>query len=860
MRYPGYRGTLAASVAICAVAAATPAIAQTRSFNVPAQSAATAIPELARQADVQILISESAARDKRTNAVKGKLTADQAVRRLIAGTGLRIASSDGRTYTLANAAGSGPTQATPGNDGQAAAREDDAADGQQIAEIVVTGTNIRGSAPAGSPLIRYDAEEMRRTGAGSVDDFLRKVPQNFSVLDTSTYIGGIASGSMAAANFTRGAAVSLRGLGPEGTLALINGQRLAPAGLQSAYADISVIPMTAIERVEILGDGASAIYGSDAIGGVVNFILQQRLNGGITSLRYGTSTRGGGEEIRVSQAVGVTDDRGRVMIAYEFFDQNRIDASERGFVTQRPGRRVDLTPDRQRHSVLVSSAYHLTPSTEVSFDGLYSRRTYHQVYYSQSLPEQVDDSGQAATTQASLGVAQELGDWRARLNGTYSGSTVRRVTVQPSFTTPSNGFIRYKYLDFAVDGPLVTLPGGPLLLSVGASYRKEEYRPTDGRTVGMTLARNVESAFAELRVPVIGPENGLPFAKSINLSAALRHDRYSGIGNTTNPKVGVEWNVNDWLRLRGSYARSFRAPLLFNLAPALQSAFTYDFPNPASPTGLTNTLVDSSSYNPDLRPERSRSFTLGFDVQPTGRYGPRLSVTYFDVDFRDRITTPPLRGSIFLVYSQLDSLSSFMNFSPSQADLASYFASPYFVDLAGRGPGDVKAILDFRPQNLKSQVSRGLDIEGSYAVPLGRGTLTADANINYMIDLKVQATPDLAVANLLDQVSGPLSFRARGGLTWANDDVVASLKLNHARGYRNILITPNEHIDAYTTADLHLSWKIAETTVALDIDNLFDVKPPVVHTNIPGAYNLGFDAVNASARGRYVALGLTHRW
>ncbi|HMN55540.1 MAG TPA: STN domain-containing protein, partial [Sphingopyxis sp.] len=81
------------------MAVASPAMAQSKSFNVPAQSALTGIPELARQADVQILVAESAARGRSIKPVRGTMTVDQALRRALSGTGLRVSSSDGRTFT-----------------------------------------------------------------------------------------------------------------------------------------------------------------------------------------------------------------------------------------------------------------------------------------------------------------------------------------------------------------------------------------------------------------------------------------------------------------------------------------------------------------------------------------------------------------------------------------------------------------------------------------------------------------------------------------------------------------------------------------------------------------------------------------
>src|SRR3546814_15546679 len=95
MRYRDLRGVLASSAAICAVAIATPAMAQTTTFDVPAQSAATGIPELATQADVQILVSADVVRGKRISAIKGQISVDQPVRRHAPDADLRVASGDG---------------------------------------------------------------------------------------------------------------------------------------------------------------------------------------------------------------------------------------------------------------------------------------------------------------------------------------------------------------------------------------------------------------------------------------------------------------------------------------------------------------------------------------------------------------------------------------------------------------------------------------------------------------------------------------------------------------------------------------------------------------------------------------------
>ena len=163
---------------------------------------------------------------------------------------------------------------------------------ESVEELVVTGTYIHGVPPDSSPLTVYDREEIIRSGVGTVDQFLRKIPQNFAIVDAGTSEGNL-NNAESGKNMSRGTAINLRGLGAGATLTLLNGHRLAPSGLDGSFVDVSMIPLSAIDRIEVLTDGASALYGADAIAGVVNFILRDDLSGGETSLRYGDTTQGG---------------------------------------------------------------------------------------------------------------------------------------------------------------------------------------------------------------------------------------------------------------------------------------------------------------------------------------------------------------------------------------------------------------------------------------------------------------------------------------------------------------------------------------------------------------------------------------
>ncbi|WP_312846591.1 TonB-dependent receptor plug domain-containing protein [Sphingopyxis sp. PET50] len=147
--------------------------------------------------------------------------------------------------------------------------------------IVVTGTLIRGIAPTGTNVIGVDRAEIVESGVSSSTDLLANIPQ-------LSYFG-----SVPRANQDRGSPVffpNLRNLGATGgqnTLMLVDGRRLVGQGILSSTADPTVIPPVAIERVDVIPDGGSSIYGSDAIGGVINFITRRRFNGIEASARYG---------------------------------------------------------------------------------------------------------------------------------------------------------------------------------------------------------------------------------------------------------------------------------------------------------------------------------------------------------------------------------------------------------------------------------------------------------------------------------------------------------------------------------------------------------------------------------------------
>ncbi|AXU20355.1 hypothetical protein C7W88_16885 [Novosphingobium sp. THN1] len=142
---------------------------------------------------------------------------------------------------------------------------------------------------------------------------------------------GFTQRNNANANIASGASINLRGLGTSSTLTLVDGNRLA-LGAASSIVDISLIPASAIERIEVLADGASAIYGSDAVAGVVNVRLRRGYEGAETSFRVGMAD--GFSEVQASQLAGLRWNSGSLMAAYEFYRRDRLGAQDRDYATE----------------------------------------------------------------------------------------------------------------------------------------------------------------------------------------------------------------------------------------------------------------------------------------------------------------------------------------------------------------------------------------------------------------------------------------------------------------------------------------------------------------------------------------------
>ena len=288
------------------------------------------------------------------------------------------------------------------------------------AEVVVTGSRIRGIEPVGSAVIGISAEQIRDEPVVSTNELLRRVPQVVSL--GANRAGGSAQNG--AANATRGAGINLRGLSTNATLLLYDGKRLPPMGTQGQFTDPSVIPSIALGGVEVVADGASAIYGSDAVAGVVNLILRKNFSGLEVRGRYGM-TEGDYREYQVAALGGHKWQGGWITLAAEYSKNDPLYGSELGFYQNdnraRGGRDLRVT-NCNPGTMTISGTTYAIPAGGVTGAnaGALLPGTRNLCFYDGAL-EVIPDQERVSVV---AGASQEIGDFaRVFADGFWSRRT-----------------------------------------------------------------------------------------------------------------------------------------------------------------------------------------------------------------------------------------------------------------------------------------------------------------------------------------------------------------------------------------------------------------------------------------------------
>lgn len=859
-----------------------------------------------------------------------------------------------------------------------------AAEPSELDEVVVTGTSIRGVAAVGSPTVGVDLQDLKESGVATAGEVTRLLPQVLNLGADPSRSSFTAGAQDAAANSTAIRSVNLRGIGPEATLLLVNGRRIAPGGVIKAIADIDSIPTSSLSRLEVVADGASAIYGSDAVAGVVNLITRRNFDGAETSFRYGFADN---YQVRqYSQTFGKTWEGGSVFVALEHYDNSHLSGSKRDFASQdrrgrggtdarpftaAPGNIVsagvryalpglvsgtanrfdeaafaDLIPYQRRNSIFLDVRQKVGERFEGWYQGAYTRRKYDlqapPALFALNVPATnaffVRPAGTTAATTVeyrllddanpnsygfenaafhAVGFNADLGgDWRLEAYGQYTfdrgyqarenvlnnaalvaalASNNRATAFNPYGDGTFNRTNNPQLLDvidaerntygtwlnedysIKVDGPLADLPGGKVRVAVGAERHDNTFKQSlfatnvlanGGVTTKQVLnTRNIDAFFGEVFVPLVGPDNAMPFVQRLDISAAVRHEKYSDFGKTTNPKVSGVYVPVDGLSLRASWGTSFRAPSLVDSADQILNYFIQNLTDPTSATGTTRGIAFNGG-NSGLGPEEAETYTFGFDWRPKGMLdGLEVTATYYNIDYSDRIDVVPFnalaQGTVYASYvSRRPPASDAAATAAFNARVATIMTSPDLQNPV-EPVTNINVIIDGRRQNLGSLKQDGLDLGLAYSLNTDYGRFRAGVDASKIFSVRRRTAAGVPEVQVNDTFGNPVDLRIRYSGVWRKDQWSASAFVNYVDGYRNTAITPNQPVKSWTTVDASISYEVADEAAAwargvrvtVSGTNIFDKDPPVV---LNGTFS--WDNQAASAIGRLVSVEVSKRW
>lgn len=844
IRY-GMASSLLAIATLCTLqnAAAAEAHTHTVLMDLPPQPLAAALLAIGKATGRQIVFPGEAMATMSAPEIRGDYDASEAVRRALAGTSFTLEIRADAIYVR------GPR-----------ALVETADPVQDDRRIVVTGSRIRGAATT-SPVYRFETGRARDEGITDMHALAAAIPQNFNGGQNP----GVGNGaeSFGSSNGDSSTALNLRGLGPDATLTLLNGHRLA-YNQNNQAVDFSSIPFAAVERVEIMPDGASALYGSDAIGGVANIILKKDLRGIVASTTLGEATEGGYFTQNYSLVGGTGWNGGGIVVTGSFDRNSAIMARDRDFTGTANG---DLTlyPAMKAHAFVGSAHQQVMPNLSLSLDAVYAHRNASRATpYTASGP--VEQAGVIVSSASwNLSVAPvavlSVSRWDLTLAGSYgrshSANNSRRF---PQGATSASFDNETASVDFSAEGPLVSLPAGYVRLALGAGYRRDTLI---SRLPGSIVSGHQDNRFGygELNVPLFSPDQEVAGFHRLSAMAAVRYEDYPGLSRLATPKLGLAWSPIEDADIRLSWGKSFKTPTLFQrFNPTTALLYPGDlYGMREAPAGQT--ILSLSGGRPDLKPERATSLSAGITVHPRAIRGFEISASYFHVDYRDRIVLP-IR-SLATVFTD-SAFSQFVRLAPSMAEIADTIAlsAVGLDDQTGSGtpfdPASVYAILDERYQNVSRDTIKGLDVTARYSFsPVSAGTFALYANATYLQSRRVLIAGQDAL-DLAGTIYNPPHVRARGGLGWNKDAVSINAVVNHIGAVIDDRRTPADDIGAMTTFDLSLKRKFALGSQMIDVQasvlNLFNAKPDRVRVS---GISAPYDFTNYPAIGRYLSVSLS---
>ncbi len=498
-------------------------------------------------------------------------------------------------------------------------------------------------------------------------------------------------------------------------------------------------------------------------------------------------------------------------------------------------------------------------------------------------------------TQA-LTTANALDVWDPVSSNKTSAATLTAITQGFSGLTQIDTFEQYKV---GADGTIFDLPAGPVKAALG--FENVNYglvqKVTKTDAIGpasygsgfsvYNFARNVQSVYGEVNIPVISPEMNVPLVQKFSVDVSGRYDHYSDVGPTSNPKFAADWTIFNDLKLRGTYSTSFVAPQLDSIGdPALNYRAAYGgaglyqtttaFPTALYPgtagvlpgcaatattcnvgTATTPGITLQRGIGPNAKPQLGNGYTIGVDYTPSFLPGFVANVTLWDAHFKGAVTSPNAS-----VLPQVPGLNYLFRIFPTGLPVSNPIVqaalAPY-PTLNSALPATVYVIDDQSQNNIENLFAQGLDMTFSYDFDTSFGHFhlseTATELTQYDISFGYpNMGPSYSLRNTDGQTSQfpEIQLQSRGSVGYSTGPFQAQVFINYIGSYRNWTGTSllpltrdangnpsggGDPVKAYATVDLYLAYDfpdgiigsnglLGDDEVYFSMQNVLDSHPP----------------------------------
>jgi iron complex outermembrane recepter protein len=415
-------------------------------------------------------------------------------------------------------------------------------------------------------------------------------------------------------------------------------------------------------------------------------------------------------------------------------------------------------------------------------------------------------------------------------------------------------------------GPVLTLPTGKVFLTVGSDYRLQTFSSSLSATDSTPAStfdatRQMTALYGLAIVPLMGPDDSDGHPHRLELSAGVRDERYSDVGNALAPQLGLNFRATPDVSIRAGWAKLFRPPNLSDLSEAANLSMMFSLPDSNSRNGFSNTLVWTGG-NRDLRSESAQSLTGGFTVTPAVLPELSVSATYFHTVFDQIIQNVDLPTTVL----EDPQYSWLVSRDVTAAQRAQVCSGGQFVGTPAQClNAPIGALVDVRLRNAATLKTDGIDIASRFVVHTPLGQLKFGVDSTYVLRYAQANTPTSPITSLLSQAHYPIAFRAKATTGWETHSFWSQAVMNYQGGYEDTDSVPNRPISPWSTWDVSAGYQLSDSApwfsgqiqLIASALNVFNHDPPFLNNTIA---RLGYDQENGDLMGRRMSIQIQAKW